>query len=179
MNSTWLKSILIISLGLNCMIAGVFVYRFVWGRPLGQWFGGPPQGYCNQLFSSLPAESRAAHKLLREKMRAERREVTQARSELMDLIAAPNPDRKRIDAQLDIINKQQAHIGHMAVEQMLEDVSALPADQRAAFIEAMRQSKYFGRSGRSSRGRGQEGCSGWFGRGRGSERGGDRHRSKY
>lgn len=164
MNTSWMKTVLIISLGLNCMLGGAFVYRFVWGRPLAHLFGDSRSGRIGEFFRSLPPESRAAHKQLRQDMRAERRQTAKIRSGLMDLLAAPEPDRRRIDEQLDLINKRHAHMERMAVEQMLRDIQALPPEKRAAFIEAMRQSRYF-RMGRGP-GRGVHGK----GRGRGRHR---------
>ncbi len=178
MNSKWLKIGLIISLGLNCMIAGALVYHFVLDRPLGRFFSSPPRGHHTTILKSLPPESRAAHKELRKKMRAERRQAARARHALMDLLAEPEPDRGRIDAQLELINRQRAHMGRMVVGQMLEDIKAVPPDQRAAFIDSLRQSKYF-RAGRPGRGRGAEGRGGRSGRGRGMDGRGGRHRSDH
>jgi hypothetical protein len=165
MNSSWFKILLIISLGLNCMIAGAFVYRFVWGRPLQQFFGGPPA--CPApFFSALPPKNIAAHEQLREKMMAGRRKIGETKNSLMEVMAAPNPDRRRIDEQLDAINKQQADMERMAVEQMLEDIQSLPAEKRAAFIEDIQQSMYCRR--------GDGPGMGWVREGRG----GGRHRPR-
>jgi hypothetical protein len=165
MNSSWIKAVLVISLGLNCMIAGAFVYRLVWGRPLHQFFGGPPA--CRApFFSALPPRNIAAHEQLREKMMAGRRQLAATKNRLMEVLAAPDPDRQRIDEQLDAINKQQAAMERMAVEQMLQDIQSLPVEKRAAFIEDIQQSMCRKADG-PGMGMGREG------------RGGGRHRPKY
>ena len=89
MNSKWLKIVLIVSLGLNCMIAGAFVYRFVVDRPLGRFYGRPARGHHTAILKSLPPESRADHRQFREKMRAERRQAARARQALMDMLVEP------------------------------------------------------------------------------------------
>jgi hypothetical protein len=163
MTSSWLKIVLIISLGLNCMIGGALAYRFVWGRPLGQFFGCPPPWHRNPLFSSLPPESRTAHEQLREKMMAGRRYIAETRDSLMEALSVPDPDRKRIDEQLDAINKQQAAMERMAVEQMLLDIQSLPPEKRAAFIQDIRQSRYCRWPDGPGMGRGWEGRGGRHG----------------
>jgi Spy/CpxP family protein refolding chaperone len=133
MNSSWWKALIIISLGFNCLIAGAFAYRFLWGRPIDHFFGGPPHGRPAFL-SILPSENLAAHDSMKEKMRSGRQKINEARSELMQLLAAPEPDRQRISDQLVAINSMQADMEKMVVDQMFQDVQALPREKRQAFL---------------------------------------------
>ncbi len=133
MNSSWWKALIIISLGLNCMIGGAIAYRFLGGRPLGHFFSGPNAG-MPPFMSALPPENQAAHALMREKMRAVRLKINDARSELMQLLAAPAPGRQRISDQLAAINAMQADMEKMVVDQMLQDVQALPPEKRQDFF---------------------------------------------
>lgn len=132
MNSSWWKALIIISLGLNCLIAGAIAYRLLWGRTPEHFFGGPAPSPA--FMKNLPRENRAAHALLREKMDAGRMKINEARSELMKELAASAPDRQSISQQLAAINKMQADMEQMAVYQMLQDVQALPPDKRKAFL---------------------------------------------
>jgi|GEM_PF-3509188 len=164
MNSLWFKIVLIISLGLNCMIAGACVYRFMWGSPLHRFFGESPSACRAPFLKALPPKNIAAHEQLREKMMAGRRKIGETKSNLMEVLAAPVPDRKRIDEQLAAINKQQADMERMAVEQMLVDIQSLPAEKRDAFIKEVQQSMYCRNAEGAGAGRGMEGHGGWRGR---------------
>ena len=157
MNSSWWKTLIIVSLGLNCMIAGAIAYRFLCGRPLDQFFGVPPHGRPS-FMSALPPENLAAHAQLREKMNSGRLKIHDARSELMKQLAASAPDRQRIGEQLAAINKMQADMERMAVEQMLQDVQSLPPEKRQAFLDDLERGFFF----RMGDGPGM----GWHGRGR-------------
>lgn len=174
MKSSWLKVLIIVSLGLNCMIAGALAYRFLSGKPLGPFSGGAPPESRNPAFTSLPAGNIADHELLRQKMSAVRRQMVDARGALIGLLAAPEPDRRQIDGHLDRINEMHAAMERMAVEQMLEDIQSLPPDKRADFIKNVRQSRYCrwedGHRHGHGRGRGGEG--------RGRDGRGGRQRSK-
>ncbi|MBN2107517.1 MAG: periplasmic heavy metal sensor [Deltaproteobacteria bacterium] len=157
MTSAWWKALIIISLGFNCIIAGAIAYRFLWGRPLDQFFGGPPKGRPS-FMNALPPENLAAHELMKEKMRAGRLKINDARSELLQLLAAPAPDRRRISEQITAINALQADMEKMAVEQMLQDVQSLPPDKRQAFLADLERGFFCRRGdgpgmGREGRGR--------------------------
>ena len=160
MNSLWLKIVLIISLGLNCMIAGACVYRFTWGSPLHRFFGGSPSACKAPFLKSLPSKNIAAHEQLREKMMAGRQKISETKNSLMELLAATAPERKLIDERLAAINKLQADMERMAVEQMFEDIQSLPPEKRGAFIAEVQQSMYCRRGDGPGMGRGREGRGG-------------------
>jgi Spy/CpxP family protein refolding chaperone len=84
--------------------------------------------------NALPPENQAAHAAMREKMKDGRLKINDARSELVQLMAAPVPDRQRIGEQLAAINTMQADMEKMIVDQMLQDVQSLPPEKRQAFL---------------------------------------------
>jgi hypothetical protein len=143
MNSSWWKALIIVSLGLNCLIAGVLAYHFMWGRPFDRLFGGPPSK--PPFLKNLPPENLASHALLREKMDAGRMKIHDARAELMKQLAASAPDRQLISEQLAAINKMQADMERMAVDQMLQDVQVLPPEKRQAFLDDIERGFFFRR----------------------------------
>jgi len=154
MSSSWWKALIIISLGFNCLIAGALAHRFLWGRPFDQVFGGPPHGRPS-FMSALPPENLAAHARMKDRMRAERLKINDARSELLQLLAAPSLDRRRISEQIIVINALQADMEKMVVEQMLQDVQSLPPEKRQAFLADMERGFFCRRD--AGRGMGREG----------------------
>jgi Spy/CpxP family protein refolding chaperone len=138
------------------MIAGAFAYRFLLGRPLDQLFGGPQHGRPAFL-NALPPENLAAHDLMKGKMRASRLKINDARFELMQLLAAPAPDRQRISEQLSFINTVQAEMEKMVVDQMLQDVLALPPEKRQAFLADLERGFFCRRGDGPGMGMGREG----------------------
>ncbi len=156
MNSSWWKALIIISFGLNCIIAGAISYRFLWGRPFDQFFGRPPHGRPS-FMNALPPENLAAHDRMKEKMRDGRLKINDARSELMQLLSAPAPERQRISEQLSVINAMQADMEKMVVDQMLKDVQALPPEKRQAFLVDMERGFFCRRGDGPGMGMGREG----------------------
>ena len=161
MNSPWIKATLIISLGLNSMIAGAFLYRVAGGRPLPYFFGGSPPAWRNPLLQDLPPGAVAAHERLRDMMRSRRQHVSALKRDLVTSLAAPEPDRARIDDQLAAINKEQAAMERMTVEQMLQDIQSLPAEKRSAFVESLQRRMHCGKGCGPGIGGGPEGHGGW------------------
>ncbi len=138
------------------MIAGAIAYRFLWGRPLDQFFGGPPHGRPS-FMNALPPENLAAHDRMKDKMRAGRLKINDARSELLQLLAAPAPDRRRIGEQITVINAMQADMEKMVVEQMLQDVQSLPPEKRQAFLADLERGFFCRRGDGPGMGSGREG----------------------
>ena len=156
MNSTWVKIVLIVSLGLNCMVAGALGFSYFRNMPLGRFFDHRPAAGRPGFFNMLPPKNLAAHQQLRDKMAVMRRDIGAAKDSLLDQLAAPEPDRGRIEAQLGAINALQADMERTTMEQMLQDIQSLPPDKRAEFIRDIRQNMYYrghgmGRGGRGGR----------------------------
>ena len=120
MKFSWWKALIILSLGLNCMIAGAVAYRYFFGGPLSR-----PHG-PGTFWDDIPQQNQAAHAELREKMSASREKMHAARTRIMESLGAQTPDRTRISGELDTINKLQADMERMVIDQMLQDVQALP-----------------------------------------------------
>ncbi len=136
MKFAWLKALIIVSLGLNCMIAGAVAYRYLWGGPFGR-----PHGPGYFLGETSP-QNQAAHAAVREKMAASREKIHAARTRIIESVGAQTPDRTLISGELDNINKLQADMERTAVEQMLQDVQALPPDKRGAFLADIQRSMF-------------------------------------
>ena len=134
MKFSWWKALIILSLGLNCMIAGAVAYRYFFGGPLSR-----PHG-PGTFWDDIPQQNQAAHAELREKMSASREKMHAARTRIMESLGAQTPDRTRISGELDTINKLQADMERMVIDQMLQDVQALPPEKREAFLADIQRS---------------------------------------
>ena len=134
MNSSWWKALIIISLGFNCMIAGAVAYRYLSGGLFGR-----PHG-PGHFLGDTPPQNQAAHAALREKMTASRESIHAARTRIVESAGAQTPDRTRISGELDTINKLQADMERMVIDQMLQDVQALPPEKREAFLADIQRS---------------------------------------
>lgn len=133
MNSPWIKALLVVSLGINCMIAGGVAYRYVWGRPYRSFPGR------DAFLSVVPEQNLQVHQALRETLRSERGRLRDARRDLVDLMRAPDPDRQRITEQLGLIHRIQSDTEQMVVDQMLSDLKALPSGKRAEYLDVMKR----------------------------------------
>ena len=151
MKFSWLKAVIVISLGLNCMIAGAVAYRYIWAGPFGRPPGPGP------FLGDITPQNQAAHAALREKMAASRERIHAARTSIMESLGAQMPDRRRISGELDTINKLQADMERMVIEQMLQDVQALPLEKRGAFLADIQRSIFCRRGDGPGRGRGRDG----------------------
>ena len=136
MKFSWFKALIIVSLGLNCMIAGAVVYRYFWAGTFGR-----PHG-PGQFLGETSLQNQAAHAAVREKMAASRENIHSARTRIIESVGTQTPDRTLISKELDTINKLQSDMERMAVEQMLQDVQALPPEKRDAFLADLQRSMF-------------------------------------
>jgi Spy/CpxP family protein refolding chaperone len=89
-----------------------------------------------------------------------RSEVEEARQALADLVAADEPDRDAIAAQLDLISSMQRQLKLLVVESLLEQKKVLRPDQVAIFNQTIREKLFPPRGGPGRGGPGPAGRGG-------------------
>jgi len=75
------------------------------------------------------------------------RKIRQARSDIIDLIASPAPDRNAIQAKQELVWTGQREVQNLLIEHLLRQKELLSPSQQKAFFDAMRkrmQMKCFG-----------------------------------
>ncbi|MDY7109088.1 MAG: periplasmic heavy metal sensor, partial [Planctomycetota bacterium] len=96
-----------------------------------------------------------------------RQDANDARRELAALVAADEPDREAIAAQLDRISSMQRELKLLVIDSLLEQRNVLRPEQVETFNESLRELLFPPRGGPGHGGRGPAG--------RGSGRGGRGH----
>ncbi len=143
MKRSWLAVALLLSLGVNLGLVGVAVTRRMaiarWERGAG---GEPPapelvgRRFADEL--RLTPEKRRpfleAQRRLGERTIAGRHDLFRLRDDLRREVAAPAPDRQRIDALIDELGRRQAELDRAFVDGMLETRGVLGPDDYAAYL---------------------------------------------
>ncbi len=146
-----LKIALVLSLVFNVAVLGAFAYGLV--RGIGSERFGPPAGdgpgdpfgrrtvrFARQMgipheralhFSRLMADST-------EGMRDLRKDLQQARGELVTLIGASEPDEKAIMAKVDEISAIQGQLERKLIHRVLGASSTLRPEERERFMRMIR-----------------------------------------
>ena len=132
----WMWIALILSLGLNLLVAGV-VASAAW-HMRGDWDGGPG-GRTSAFLNTLPPErAEALRQVLensRKTLRPLRQESRQIRTEAARLFAAEPLDKEAIAAAQARLNDTDLKIRQAYGQLMTDLAEKMTADERRAFIE--------------------------------------------
>ena len=157
MNSVWFKTILVLSLACNCMIAGAFTYKYFIGLRVQQ----SPAGTDQRLQSGRLLSSDARQEL-QEQMTPVRRQIQDDRDRIIDLLKQDPPDRQQIDAALASITRRQSDMQCMVMDRILQELKTMTPEQKAQYLSNMRNARCW---------RGMFGMGRGMGRGRGHREG--------
>lgn len=141
MNSPWIKSIFILSLVLNCMVAGAVTYKYIFSRPYTAQQDVLPQQGIEHGRGHLLSED--ARRELKGQIRNERARIQEAQDRLMDILKQENPDRDKINAELASITTTQSGVQNMVMDKVLKELQTLPPDQRAEYLSKLRDAMCF------------------------------------
>lgn len=163
MNSSLLKAVFVVSLGLNCMIAGGLTYKY--------FFTAKNEGaYERPLSRRLPGRDlspgiRKRGRGLGRRMRQERMEIGQMQDRLVELLIQAEPDRTEINAMLEEIRQSRAKLQQFIMDRILNEIRDLTLEQKRAYLSNLKG---------SMRGRGMMG----MGKGKGRRKGGGRRQNR-
>ncbi|MEO0402865.1 MAG: periplasmic heavy metal sensor [Pseudomonadota bacterium] len=135
----WVKILLALSLALNLGIAGMVAGVAISGGPMGGQ--GPAVGYAMPYLVALPKEQRrAVFKTVRnDKTLPDRRARRADYSDMMTALAAEPFERAAVEAilsrQADGVDRVQS----VAQSQWLDLVAEMPAQERADYIERIKE----------------------------------------
>jgi len=154
MNSVWFKTILVLSLACNCMIAGAFTYKYFIGPQTQQLPAGPggPQPQAGRLLSP------EARQELQGKITPVRQQIQDDRNRIVELLKQDTPDRLQIDAALASISTRQSKIQSMVMDRIVQELQTMTPEQKAQYLSAMKDARCW---------RGMFGMGRGMGRGRG------------
>lgn len=135
--------LVIVSVGLNLAFVGMWAAHAWAARPQGEP-GKPPAIWCplHRELGVTPEQWAKIEPRLREFQAAVGelcQQVDQARSEVIALIAAEEPDREAIRVKQDEVLATKRAIQERVVEHLLAEKELLTADQRAKLFEMLRQ----------------------------------------
>jgi len=157
MNSNWLKTVIIISLALNFMVAGGLTYKnfFV------QKIEGQPEKPLEQDTSSIDfsPQIRNGRRGFGNRIRPERMRIQEEQDKLVELLMQEPPDRKKINEALEKVNKAQARVKQMVLEQILKEIQGLSPEQRKLYLSRIKMGMV--RKGMFGMGRGRGRGDGW------------------
>lgn len=134
MNALWLKIVFIVSLSLNCMIAGGLAYRYAFERepaPVNEE-ALPPE------IADLPAQVRSARRGLGMQLRQARMDLIQDRANLLNLLIQEPPDMAAINTAVDSLSSRQAAIEKQVLGQIIKEIHGLPPEQKTAYLKGLR-----------------------------------------
>jgi uncharacterized membrane protein len=152
MNSVWLKTILVLSLACNCMIAGAFTYKYFIGPQAQQAPAGPGQ----QQLQSGRLLSPEARQELQGKITPVRQQIQDDRNRIVELLRQDTPDRRQIDAALALMSTRQANIQSIVMDRIIQELQTMTPEQKTRYLADMQDPRCW---------------RGMFGMGRGKERG--------
>jgi Spy/CpxP family protein refolding chaperone len=138
----WLWAILIVSLCFNVGFGATFAVR-TFRPPAGDAVdGGPaaPPGPTGQLHLTPEQKERLAEsrKILQQKVETLRKSLTDEQEALVDLLAAPEPDRAAIRARLETIASFQRETQERVIDNLLEEKRQIPASEQKILNETIR-----------------------------------------
>ena len=157
MNSNWLKIIIIISLALNCMVAGGLTYKYFFVQKTEE----QPEEPLKQDTSSIDfsPQVRDDRRGLGNRIRPERMRIQGEQDKLVELLMQEPPDRKKINEALEKVNKAQARVKQMVLEQILKEIQGLSPEQRKLYLSRIKMGMV--RKGMFGMGRGRGRGDGW------------------
>ena len=149
MSSRWVKMILVLSLACNCAVAGALTYKYFVAPEF------PPPPMPGRPFPPSCWYSPEARREMRQKIEPARRQIEQARTRIIELLRADTPDRESIYREIDVISSSQARIQRAVMDRLIQDLQRMTPDQKAAYLTAMEDRRFW---------------RGMFGKGRGRHR---------
>ena len=157
MNSNWLKTVLIISLALNFMVAGGLTYKnfFV------QKIEGQPEKPLEQDTSSIDfsPQIRNGRRGFGNRIRPERMRIQEEQDKLVELLMQDPPDRRKINEALETISRTQAEVQQLTIDRILKEIQNLPPEQKMAYIAKLK--RRMRHKGMFGMGRGRHKAGGW------------------
>ena len=157
MNSNWLKTVLIISLVLNCMVAGGLTYKYFFVQKTE----GQTEKPLKQDTSSIdfPPQIRNGRRGFGNKIRPERMRIQEEQDKLVELLMREPPDRRMINEALETISRTQAEVQRLTVDRILKEIQNLPPEQKVAYIAKIK--RRMRHKGMFGMGRGRHKGGGW------------------
>ena len=151
MNSPWLKTILVLSLACNCMIAGALAYKYFIG-PQTQRLSGDLR---RQPLQPGPLLSPEEQQELQGKIKPVRQQIQDDRNRIVELLKQDAPDRQQIDSALALMSTRQAAIQSMVMDRIIQELQTMAPGQRARYLAAMKDPRCWRGMLRMGHGRGQ------------------------
>lgn len=129
-----------ISLTLNVAFVGFWVVRAF----RSSWMDDESEGKCplHNRLGTTPEQWKRIEPLVtafRDESQAVCREVTQARLELLDLLAASEPDMQKIAAKQEEIRACQRRMQELVIKHILAEKELLTPEQQAKLFELLRK----------------------------------------
>ena len=137
MNSNWLKTVLIISLVLNCMVAGGLTYKYFFVQKTeGQQEEPLTQ---DTSYIDFSPQIRNGRRGFGNKIRPERMRIQEEQDKLVELLMQEPPDRRKIDEALETISRTQTEVQRLTVDRILKEVQNLPPEQKMPYIAKIKR----------------------------------------
>ena len=139
--SRWVKGLLVVSLGVNLLIAGTGIGIALRDQPARE---RSPDAVAFLSFA-LPAEHRNAlrQQLIsrRGELQANRAEMAGLRDEMIEALEAVPFEISAVEKILQRQRERFIALGELAHSALLERISQLTPDERAAYVEALKKPK--------------------------------------
>jgi hypothetical protein len=145
MKDTWLKTILVFSLAVNCAVLGAV------GYPLARqyWANRIEQPVLREMPSEdVPPQVLQSRSAFRERISQERVRIRDERDQLARLLMSEPPDRQKIQQKIQDIAKLQGKIQQAVADQILTETAAMPAEQRRLYLSSIQGKMCQGQCGR-------------------------------
>ena len=143
----WKKAaslLIVLSVALNVAFMGAWAVRFLRAK----WAVGDPSGHSEvqcPLHQRLGTDREQWQRIepvvtaLRNESQAVCREVTRVRRELLDLLAAPEPDMQKIAAKQEEILAGQRRMQELVIRHILAEKQLLTPEQSRELFDLLRQ----------------------------------------
>jgi uncharacterized membrane protein len=153
MNSNWLKAVIIVSLALNCMVAGGLTYKYFFEQSSEI----KPEEPLKQ--SVLPMDFspriRNARRGFQKDVWDERSMIQQEQDRLVEFLMQETPDRKKINETLETISRNQAQVQQLVLDQILKEIQDLSPEQKMLYLSNIKSRMRCGKMFGMGRGRGR------------------------
>jgi uncharacterized membrane protein len=132
MNSKWLKILFVISLVLNCMVAGALTYKYFFEEPRIK----PLKETSEQIIAPIdfPQRIRDERRSFQRRMRQERMRIQKEQDRLVDFLMQDPLDRREIHRTLEQLHKVQGEVQQLVLQQILKEVLNLSPEQKALYL---------------------------------------------
>jgi len=154
MNSLWFKALFVLSLALNCVIAGGLFYKYFAVPHSLEQMQKPLAG--SNLLHTLPPHVRTQRKGLYKQIKDLKWKIGKDREELFNLLSKTPPEREKITALVDVISRKQAAMQHTITNRILEDLQHVSPEQKDAYLSMLKKRMFREKRGRRM-GRGKKG----------------------